>query len=175
MVIVFQYGSNCKESEMNSSKRLKGDAKFLGVSETVENYKLAFDVYSKKRGCIAVADIVKSGTKSVWGILYDVPDKLMCRETKPQGRKSFDEIEGESINYQRHWLPVSRPDGEQLIALTYVARCPSQRCIGTDREYAQLIINGLREHIKDGIPSEYIDEVKQIIKKNNPKIDVTKL
>jgi len=38
-----------------------------------------------------------------------------------------------------------------------------------------LIIEGLREHIKDGIPPDYINEIMEIIKQNNPKIDITKL
>jgi hypothetical protein len=38
-----------------------------------------------------------------------------------------------------------------------------------------LIISGLREHIKDGVPSEYINEVKKIIGKNNPEINIDNL
>lgn len=135
---------------------------------------LDFNVYSKNRDC-ATADIIKSGSKPVWGVLYYIPYNLMCRETAPNNSNSFDKIEGEGTNYQRHWLPVIRPNGKQLIALTYVVRCKSQRVIRTNKKYAQLIIDGLREHIKDGIPVEYIEEVKKIIKKNNPKMDVKKL
>lgn len=168
MVIVFQYGSNCLVSRINSSDRLNKKAKFLGVAKTVENYQLDFNVWSRNNEC-AAADIIKSGRKTTWGVLYDVPDELMCRETAPEGSTSFDEIEGEGINYRRHWLPVECPNGKQLIGLTYVVRCPSQRHLKTNKEYAQLIIDGLEEHIKDGIPTEYIDEVKQIINNNNPK------
>lgn len=171
MTIVFQYGSNCLESEMNSPERFNGRAIFLGVAKTVENYQLDFNTYSRRRKC-AVADIIKSGNKPVWGILYYIPNELMCRETAPNNLISFDKIEDEGGNYRRHWLPVICPNGKQLIALTYVVRCPYQRPIKTKTEYTQLIIAGLKEHIKDGIPSEYINEIKQIIKKNNSEINV---
>lgn len=174
MTLVFQYGSNCLESEMNSSKRLNNQAICLGVAKTVENYQLNFNVYSKNRDC-AVADIVKSGKNTVWGVLYHVPNELMCRETTPVNLISFDKIEGEGRNYRRHWLPVICPNGEQLIVLTYVVRCPYQRSTKTETEYVRLIIAGLREHIKNGIPPEYIDEVKRIIKKNNHLIDINRL
>ena len=43
-VLVFQYGSNCLESEINSKERLCGDAKFTAIAQTVEDFELAFDV-----------------------------------------------------------------------------------------------------------------------------------
>jgi len=59
MALVFQYGSNCSESQINSKDRLCGDAKFVAIAETVDDYQLAFDVWSKKRGC-AASDILPS-------------------------------------------------------------------------------------------------------------------
>src|SRR5207237_1356444 len=50
-VKVFQYGSNCSVSEINSESRLRGDAKVIGIAETVEDFELAFDVWSTKRDC----------------------------------------------------------------------------------------------------------------------------
>jgi len=40
-----------------SHRRLRGDAKFLDIAVTVGEFTLAFDVWSKGRGC-AAADIV---------------------------------------------------------------------------------------------------------------------
>ena len=89
--LVFQYGSNCLDSEINSKNRLRGDAKFAGIAETVQKFELAFDVYSEKRSC-AASDIVKKLGGKVWGVLYVVPDCLIARETaKACGRKSFDQ------------------------------------------------------------------------------------
>jgi hypothetical protein len=47
MAIVFQYGSNCLNSEINSPLRLCGDARFLDIAETVEEFELAFDLVRK--------------------------------------------------------------------------------------------------------------------------------
>ena len=168
MVLVFQYGSNCLESEINSSKRLKGKAVFIDIAKTIENYKLDFDVYSENRGG-AAADIVRTyEDKKVWGVLYGVDDNLISRETVPIGYKSFDEIEGEGKNYRRHCLPVSRNKNSLvLMALTYVTLKPSKRVKKTSFKYVKLIIKGLREH---NVPEEYINEVKEIVSNHSPRL-----
>ena len=80
---------------------------FIGSAETVEEFQLAFDVWSKKRQC-AAADIVPSPGNRVWGALYEVPDFLIERDTsEAQGRKSLDAIEGEGFNYRRRSDPSS--------------------------------------------------------------------
>jgi len=38
MALVFQYGSNCLESQINGKDRLCGDAKFVGTAETVDDF-----------------------------------------------------------------------------------------------------------------------------------------
>ena len=55
MASVFQYGSNCSESQFNSQDRLRGYAKFVTIAETVDDYQLAFDVWNTRRGCAASA------------------------------------------------------------------------------------------------------------------------
>ena len=37
MALVFQYGSNCSESQFNSQDRLCGDAVFVTIAETVDD------------------------------------------------------------------------------------------------------------------------------------------
>ncbi|MGA2299947.1 MAG: gamma-glutamylcyclotransferase family protein [Candidatus Acidiferrum sp.] len=82
MALVFQYGSNCLGSEINSNNRLCGDAQFLDIAETVEDFELAFDVQSAGRGC-AASDIVRRPGGKVWGVLYEVPDYLIgCKIAK---------------------------------------------------------------------------------------------
>jgi hypothetical protein len=49
MALVFQYGSDCLDSQINGEDRLCGDAKFIGVAETVDDFRLAFDVWSNRR------------------------------------------------------------------------------------------------------------------------------
>lgn len=84
--LVFQYGSNCSDAQINGTERLKGEASFVTKAETVDDYELAFDVLSKNRDC-AAADIVGKPGGKVWGVLYEVPEYLIGRDTTPYGRK----------------------------------------------------------------------------------------
>src|SRR5271156_1792043 len=139
MTLVFQYGSNCLESQINGENRLRGDAKFVDIAETVEDFELAFDVYSKRRGC-AASDIVRKHGGKAWGVLYEVPDYLIKRETaKARERKSFDEIEGESTNYKRETIEVRRQKGDVVPAMTYTVKDP-QPGLNTDIEYVRHIV-----------------------------------
>ena len=115
MALVFQYGSNCSMARLNSPERLRGDATPAGLAETVDNYELRFDVWSIGNNC-AAADIVPEGDSTVLGVLYEVPDELMSRDTAPRGRRSFDAIEGNA--YERRSIRVKRKDGAILEAVT---------------------------------------------------------
>jgi gamma-glutamylcyclotransferase len=163
MAIVFQYGSNCSTKRLNGRDRLNGVAIPMGIAETVEDYALAFDVWSDKNGC-AASTIVKTPGKKAWGVLFDVPDERVSRETSPKGKKSFDAIEGD--RYRRHWIQVRRSNGSVVTALTYVAKCPEPG-LQTNLDYVGHIVLGLREH---GVPEKYIHEVKVIAAANNPEI-----
>jgi len=164
-MIVFQYGSNCLDAEMNGDERLCSDAKFIGVARA-DDFELAFDVQSRKRRCAAV-DIVKRKGAVVWGVLYDVPDDLVDRErAKAIGRVSLDSIEGEGQNYERRKIKVCCPNGELVEAMTYTVREPKNG-LRTSAAYVRCIIAGLRER---GIEEGYIVRVKEIASKNNPEI-----
>jgi len=166
MAHVFQYGSNCLDSEINSKNRLCGDARFVDIAETVEDFELAFDVQSAGRGC-AASDIVRKPGGKVWGVLYEVPDYLIDRKTaKVRERKSFDEIEGEGTNYKRETIKVCCPNNRVVSALTYTVKCP-RAGLRTNIDYVRLIVCGLREH---KISDEYIVKVKEIAAANNPGI-----
>jgi hypothetical protein len=69
MALVFQYGSNCSESQINNKDRLCGYAKFVAIAEIVDDYQLAFDVWSTRREC-AASDIVARPGSKVRGVLY---------------------------------------------------------------------------------------------------------
>jgi gamma-glutamylcyclotransferase len=164
MALVLQYGSNCSDGQINSERRLCGDAKFVGIAETVDDLELAFDVWSDGRGC-AASDIVRKAGSKVWGVLYEVPARLIARETaKP--RKSFDEIEGEGKNYRRELIEVRRPDGQVVPAQTYTVRDPKLG-LKTNIDYVRYIVLGLREH---DVPCDYIAKVKALAAANNPDI-----
>ena len=164
--MVFQYGSNCSDTQINGKDRLKGDARFISIAETVDDYELAFDVFSNGRHC-AAADIVQKPGGKVWGVLYEIPQYLICRSTAQAcGRKSLDAIEGEGANYERREIDVRTPDGKITTALTYTVRNP-RTGLKTDIDYVRFIVSGLRQR---GIPGEYIAEVKMIARLNNPDI-----
>jgi cation transport regulator ChaC len=166
MATIFQYGSNCSESEINGRDRLRGDAKFANIAETVEDFELAFDVYSTNRSC-AASDIVRKPGGKAWGVLYEIPDYLIRRATaQAHGRKSLDAIEGEGTNYKREMIQVRRPDDQITEAFTYTVISPNPG-LKTNIDYVRLIVYGLREH---KISDEYIAKVKTIAAANNPAI-----
>lgn len=168
MALVFQYGSNCLESQINGEDRLCGDAKFIGIAETVDDFQLAFDVWSKRRQCAALDIVASPGTK-VWGVMYEVPDFLIERKTAgAQNRKSLDEIEGEGANYRRETIAVRQNGGPTVKAITYRVRNPNPG-LKTSLEYVGYIVKGLREC---GVREDYIEHVKQLAQANNPAIAV---
>jgi cation transport regulator ChaC len=164
-MLVFQYGSNCLESEINGQERLRGDAKCVGIGR-VDGFQLAFDVWSTNRGC-AASDIIEKAGEVVWGVLYEIPDYLISRETeKRKSRKSLDAIEGEGNNYERRTINVCRTNGDIVTALTYTVRSP-RAGLKTNITYVRHIVSGLRER---GIGDDYIGSVKAIATTNNPEI-----
>jgi hypothetical protein len=164
MALVFQYGSNTSSTRLNSHERLRGDARDLGLVCTVAPFELDFDVCSTGNAC-AAADIREGGGRPIWGVLYEVPDYLIRRETAGE-RKSLDAIEGQ--HYGRRPIRVQRPDGTpvagEVITYTVLNPEPGQR---TSIEYASHIIAGLREH---GAPDEYLAYVKEQVIANNPDL-----
>jgi hypothetical protein len=163
MALVFQYGSNCSATRLNSPDRLRGDAVDLGWAETVDNYELDFDIWSTSNNC-AASDLRLRGESPAQGVLYEVPDHLMSRSTTPVGRKSFDAIEGTA--YRRQTINVRKRDGAILPAQTYLVTNP-QPNLRTRVDYVRYIVDGLRAH---GADAPYIQKVKDIAAGNNPAI-----
>src|SRR6266446_682005 len=83
MKLVFQYGSNCDTSEFNSKERLAGRAFDLGPAQTVNTFEIAFNKYSKNRGCAAAVLISRKRGRRVWGVLCQISDEDF---TKPRTR-----------------------------------------------------------------------------------------
>lgn len=161
MAIVFQYGSNCNKHRLNSPERLNGDATWIGKALTINKYQLGFTVFSKTNNC-AAADIISGSGRRIWGILYEIPDYLITRQTAGT-RRSLDEIEGEGTNYKRITIDVQQPNRDVLIATTYVARIRTSG-YKTSLQYVEHIIKGLRE---DDVPDDYVEYVKQCVANNN--------
>jgi hypothetical protein len=166
MALIFQYGSNTNTTRLNADDRLKGQARCMGLASTVEPYVLKLGVPSKKHGCTAT--IEPGGEDLAWGVLYDVPDHIIERDTHaPRRWKSLDEIEAEGKNTRRTNIRVRKVGGEEVSAVTYVG-LRTQEGLKTTDEYAQHILRGLKSH---GAPEEYVHKVREMIIANNPEID----
>jgi hypothetical protein len=63
MPLVFQYGSNCDETRLNAPTRLAGDAHCLGRAQTLNEYEIAFDIWSQTNAC-AASNLVRSSAKN---------------------------------------------------------------------------------------------------------------
>jgi len=161
MTIVFQYGSNTDSKHLNAEDRLNGDARSIGIAYTENKFELDFTVWSKRNRC-AAADIVPGSGISIWGVLYEVPDYLIKRESSGR-RTSLDAIEGEGRNYKRVPIRLKRPDGSFVEAVTYVV-IKKETGLKTSLEYVRHIIIGLRGH---ETPEEYINYVKGRVVANN--------
>lgn len=165
MAIVFQYGSNTDTVRLNGDDRLKGEARCMGLAFTVEFFVLKLGAPSDVHGCAAT--IEPGGTDCVWGVLYEVPDHLIQRDTEnPRRWKSLDQIEAEGGKTKRVSIPVRKIGGEDISAITYIAM-HTQEGMKTTAEYGAYILRGLKNH---GAPREYIEKVRKLIVENNPEI-----
>lgn len=151
-------------TRINGDDRLKGDAKFISVCQTVEPHVFAFTVWSKKNRC-AAADILHAAQgRAIYGVLYEIPDYLMTKATaRVKNRTSLDEIEGQGTNYVQQIIRVVDPNGRESAAITYVVK---NRCDGlkTSIDYVTHILRGLQEH---HFPEEYCRYIVSRVLENN--------
>ena|SRR5437867_2160762 len=168
VALIFQYGSNMSAARLNSSDRLRDDAHPIGIAYTKDNYELEFDIWSESNDC-AAADIVRCTGRKIWGIVYEIPDWLISRDTAGS-RKSLDEIEGEGTNYSRLPITLCYSDCTPFrgTVQTYIGRDRRQG-IKTSLKYVRHILLGLKEH-KNEVPNEYVQYVKDRITVNNPDL-----
>lgn len=109
MSLVFQYGSNATRARLLGPNRLKGHGTVVGPAETVEDYDIAFDVWSQTNQCTA-ADLVVTPGRKAWGILYEIPDDFI-RGTRSDGQKTLEQIEGR--RYEEKEIRVRPPGGDR--------------------------------------------------------------
>lgn len=154
-VKLFQYGSNCDEERLNGPQRLGGAATNPVLVETVDEYDLAFNVWSKTNNC-AATDLVQalgSGKHAV-GVMYTVPaDRI--RGPHFQGKKTMTEIEGPS--YEERPIRVRTGDGKIHETITFLVKADARTAgLSTSGEYVGHIVKGLRAR---GAPDTYIERV----------------
>jgi cation transport regulator ChaC len=164
-MLVFQYGSNMSRKRLNSPERLAGDARRIGIAQTVDPYRFCFPVWSETNSCAAASISPNPDGCSIFGVLYEVPDSLVYRqEAKNLNRKSLDAIEGEGTNYVRITIDVVHSDGAAISATTYVAKGGGPE-LKTSADYARHILTGLAEN---DMPPAYRIYVAACIAQSNP-------
>lgn len=154
-------------SRINSPDRLCGDARFVCIAHTTDRYEFEFTAWSKSNNCAASNIHPNSAGRQIWGVVYEIPDYLIKRETA-ENRKSLDAIEGEGSNYRRVNISLKKPDEVDFSdhVITYVA-LNRIHDIRTSAEYVGHIIRGSREH---NLPTDYISYLKTRIAENDANL-----
>ncbi len=118
MTLVFQYGSNMSVARLNSNDRLDGDAKTIGVARTAESFELMFSVWSKTNNC-AAADLVPSKIgRSVYGVVYDIPDFLLSQIQQKSSKESrWIRLKAKEITTSERQSILSKPMGQGSVLL----------------------------------------------------------
>ncbi len=167
MALVFQYGSNCTTGRLNGPTRLAGHAEDLGKAQTVEDFDIAFDVYSQTNGC-AASDLVPKPGRKVWGVLYEVPEDFI-RGRRPDGQKTLEQVEGP--RYEEKPISVIGQAGERRDAVTFVVRKSERRQgLVTSAAYVSWIVYGLRDH---AVPEDWIAHVVEVATETNARANTS--
>ncbi|MBI1852370.1 MAG: gamma-glutamylcyclotransferase [Planctomycetes bacterium] len=167
MALVFQYGSNATRARLLGPKRLNGHGDVIGPAETVEDYDIAFDVFSTTNKC-AAGDLVPTPGRKAWGVLYDIPDEFI-RGKRKDDQKTLENIEGS--NYEEKEIRVRRPGREPMTSVTFLVK-RDKRSTGliTGAWYVSWIVYGLREQ---GVPEEYVQHVVDVALETNHRAVTT--
>lgn len=154
MPLIFQYGSNCLTARLNGPQRLNGAAVVVGRAQTVDQYDIAFDVWSQSNGCAASNLVPAPGTNHhAWGVLYKIPEERIWT-AKARGQKTLEAIEG--ANYAGTTIRVRSETLGEVDAITFLVKKPNPDGLWTSADYVGHIVHGLRSH---SVPEDYIQRV----------------
>lgn len=137
----FAYGSNMNRAQMLSRA---GEILEEGPGR-LENYELRFN--KKARGGSATASIRPAPRKTVYGVLYRIPEAAY---------RALDRFEGVPEHYRRIEVRVTDAAGQKIAAQAYIAT-RVENGLRPAPHYLQAILAGAGEH---GLPAEYIQEIK---------------
>ena len=161
MPLIFQYGSNCTTARLNSPTRLNGHAADRGRAQTVDDFEIAFDVYSQTNGC-AASDLISTPGLNAWGVLFEIPDDFI-RGKRADGQKTLAKIEGP--RYEEKPVRVRDGDGNVRDAITFLVKPAEHRQgLWTTAAYVSWIVYGLRAH---EVPEDYIAHVIEVATQTN--------
>jgi hypothetical protein len=166
MPLLFQYGSNTNAERLNEPKRLGGAATDRGRAETIDEYDLAFDVWSQGNNCAASDLIPALGTgRHAWGVLYDVPADRIRGRNRSDGKKTMEEIEGNL--YEETTIHICDNAGVEVEATTFTVKPDAKRPgLWTSADYVRHIVCGLRAH---DVPEAYVQRVIDIATETNQR------
>ncbi|MGH9461340.1 MAG: hypothetical protein ACRD1X_08980 [Vicinamibacteria bacterium] len=161
MSLVFQCGSNASQARLFGAVRLSRHGTVIGRAETVEDYDIAFDVWSASNGC-AASDLVPRPGRKAWGVLYDIPDDFIRGERR-DGERTLAQIEGPG--YEEKKILIRWPGRDPEEAITFLVK-PDKRTAGlfTSAQYVTWIVSGLREQ---GAPEAYVQHVIDLALQTN--------
>jgi hypothetical protein len=153
-MIYFAYGADLNPSRMMQNSP---GHKSIGVAR-LRDWSIAFPRYSSTERS-AIISIVRQPGESVWGALYDVPDRdLPILDSifgfDPDGPPSLNEYVRRDVEVERLGRP--HPD----VVHTYVAVPDSQEASPT-AEYMMRIFDGARYH---GLPRAYLGALQAVRK-----------
>jgi gamma-glutamylcyclotransferase (GGCT)/AIG2-like uncharacterized protein YtfP len=142
-VLYFAYASNMHRGQMQRwcpASRFLKPASLAGFRFVYDGYSVTWDG--------AVANIVKSDTEIVWGVLYEVTER---------DRLTLDAFEGYPREYDHRDVEVRDRGGNVSRAVTYfrTGRAPGP----PHPDYERIVIDGAKE---SGLPDEYIDRVLRV-------------
>jgi len=154
MPLTFAYGSNMDWIQMSERCPF---AQFV-CTASLKDYRLTFTRWSKRRNC-GVADVVPAAGKTVWGVVYQVPEEDLANLDRKEGYKP--DRTAEKNAYNRCTATVLQ-NGDLALPLTveiYFATPQEGAPFLPNQSYKNLIVNGaLTFHL----PDDYITELEQI-------------
>lgn len=137
----FAYGSSMSRAQMKS----RAGQIFEERAARLENHELVFN--KKARGGSATANIRSAPGKTVYGVLYKIPDSAL---------RNLDRFEGVPEHYRRIEVSATDNDGNRIAAQAYIAT-RVEAGLRPAAHYVQTILAGADEH---GLPADYIAEIK---------------
>lgn len=143
----FAYGSNMSEKRM-IDRGVDYKDRFKGI---LNNYKFTINKKSYKDPLMGFANIIKSDSDIVEGIIYELEENDI---------KKLDKFEGFPKHYDRIKLFVDSDRG-MLECIVYVAteKWVVEKELKTTTEYKKFIIDG-----KDLLSKEYVNKLNENIK-----------
>jgi len=142
-LLYFAYASNMHRAQM---QRWCPASRFL-TPAALAGFRFVYDGFSATWDG-AVANIVKSDTETVWGVLYEVTER---------DRLTLDAFEGYPRDYEHRDVEVRDRNGNLYRAMTYFR---TGRPLGPPHpDYERIVIDGAKE---SGLPDDYIDRTLRV-------------